>query len=245
MDPLTSTAASGLRSSMESLDLLANNLANAQTTGFKTDREFYNLYTASEAEEPGAYDPTRMPTIDRNWTDYAQGALRQTANPTDLAISGGGFFTVAGPNGAMYTRNGAFQFTPDGQLVTGEGYPLQGSDGKPVQLDPLKPFEVTPQGDFRQGARLAGSIQMVSFAKNSELSKQGATLFRFDGAPASVSPATGQVLQGKLEDSNVGNAESAVRLVSVMRQFEILQKAIGIGAEMNQKAIQEVAKSGS
>src|ERR1700679_189976 len=98
VDPLTSTAASGLRSSMESLDLLANNLANVQTSGFKSDREFYTLYAASEAAEPGAYDPTQMPEIERNWTDYAQGNVRQTGNPTDIAISGTGFFTVSGPS---------------------------------------------------------------------------------------------------------------------------------------------------
>src|ERR1700722_19180838 len=114
MDPLTSTAASGLRSSMASLDLTANYRANVQTSGFNTDREFYNLYTAAEAAEPGAYDPTQMPVLERNWTDFSQGSLRQTANPTDLAISGNGFFTVTGPSGALYTRNGAFQLNSSG-----------------------------------------------------------------------------------------------------------------------------------
>jgi flagellar basal-body rod protein FlgF len=245
MDPLTSTAASGLRSSMESLDLLANNLANAQTSGFKTDHEFYNLYTGSEAAEPGAYDPTQMPVIEKNWTDYSQGNLRPTGNPTDLAISGTGFFTVTGPSGSLYTRNGAFHLNPAGLLVTPDGYPLQGNDGKPIQLDPSQTLEVTPQGDLRQGGQLAGSIQPVSFAKTSDLSKQGATYFQFDGPASSASPGSGEVQQGRLEESNVGNADSVVRLVGVMRQFEMLQKAIGIGVEMNQKAIQEVAKSGA
>lgn len=245
MDPLTSMAASGLRSSMESLDLLANNLANAQTSGFKTDREFYTLFTASEAAEPGAYDPTQMPEIERNWTDYAQGNLRQTANPTDLAISGAGFFTVTGPYGPLYTRNGTFKLTPAGRLVTPEGYPLLGNDSQPIQLDPSQRLELTAQGELRQGGQVAGTVQPVSFVRTSDLSKQGASYFRFDGQATSISPASGEVLQGKLEDSNVGSAESAVRLVTVMRQFEMLQKAIGIGVEMNQKAIQEVAKSGA
>jgi flagellar basal-body rod protein FlgF len=245
MDPLTSTAASGLRSSLESLDLLANNLANVQTSGFKTDREFYSLYTASEAAESGAYNPTQMPDIERNWTDYAQGNLRQTSNPTDLAISGTGFFTVTGPSGPLYTRNGAFRLTAAGRLVTPEGYPLLGSGGKPIQLDPSQRLDLTPQGELRQGGQVAGTVQPVSFVRASDLSKQGASYFRFDGPATSVNPASGEVLQGRLEDSNVGSAESAVRLVTVMRQFEMLQKAIGIGVEMNQKAIQEVAKSGA
>lgn len=245
MDPLTSTAASGLRSSMESLDLLANNLANVQTSGFKSDREFYNLYTAPEANEPGAYDPAQMPNIEGNWTDFGQGNLRQTANPTDLAISGTGFFTVTGPSGPLYTRNGVFKVTSAGRLVTPEGYPLLGGDGQAIQLDPSQRLDLTPQGELSQGGQVAGTIQPVSFVRTSDLSKQGASYFRFDGPATSVSPASGEVLQGRLEDSNVGSAESTVRLVTVMRQFEMLQKAIGIGVEMNQKAIQEVAKSGA
>jgi flagellar basal body rod protein FlgG len=81
--------------------------------------------------------------------------------------------------------------------------------------------------------------------RTNDLLKQGASYFRFDGPATSISPASGDVLQGRLEDSNVGTAESTIRLVTVMRQFEMLQKAIGIGVEMNQKAIQEVAKSGA
>jgi len=245
MDPLTSTAASGLRSSLESLDLIANNLANVQTSGYKTDREFYDLYTASEAAEPGAYDPMQMPVHEKNWTDFSQGNLRQTANPADLAISGNGFFTVTAPSGSLYTRNGAFQISSTGSLVTSEGYPVQGSDGKPLQVNPSLAWQLTPDGDLQQGGQIIGKLQPVSFADKTGLSKQGANYFLYGGPATSITPAEGQVQQGKLEDSNVGNAESAVRLVTVTRQFEMLQKAISIGAEMNQKAITDVARSGA
>lgn len=245
MDPLTSTAASGLRSNLESLDLLANNLANLQTNGFKNDREFYDLYTASEAEQAGAYEPAKMPVILRNWTDYSQGALQNTENPTDLAIAGPGFFTVAGPNGPLYTRNGSFRFTPTGQLVTDQGYPLQGTDGRPIQLDPTQAFTVLPQGVLLQGGQTAGNIQTVDFAALSDLSKQGTSLFRYNGPATAVGPASGSVLQGTLEASNTGVAESSVRMVTVLRQFEMLQKAVLIGVEMNAAAIQSVSKSGA
>jgi len=230
---------------MESLDLVANNLANVQTSGFKIDREFYNIYTAAEASEPGAFDPTQMPVVEKSWTDYSQGNLKQTANQTDFAIAGNGFFTVTGPSGTLYTRNGAFQLSPTGNLVTTEGYPLQGSDGKPVQIDPRQTLQMTAQGDLQQSGQTISKLLPVSFTNMSELSKQGSSYFRFAGPPTSIAPATGLVHQGKLEESNVGNAESAVRLVTVMRQFEMLQKAIGIGAEMNQKAITDVARSGA
>jgi flagellar basal-body rod protein FlgF len=243
MDPLTSMAASGLRSNLESLDLIANNLANVQTTGFKNDSEFYSLYAAAEAEGPRGSDPAQMPVIEKNWTDYSQGDLHQTGIPTDLAISGAGFFTVAGPSGRLYTRNGTFQFTPSGRLVTSEGYPLLGFDGKPIQLDPTQTLDVTPEGSFLQAGALAGRIQPVTFKTMGDLSKQGASMYRFDGPDDSVSAASGLLLQGRLESSNVAVAGAAVRMVTVLRQFEMLQKSILIGVEMNTAAIQQVAKS--
>ncbi len=244
MDPLTSMAASGLRSNLESLDLIANNLANVQTTAFKADSEFYNLYTASEAEEPGAYE-LRMPIIERNWTDYSQGDMRQTGIPTDLAISGAGFFTVEGPDGPLYTRNGTFLLTPAGRFVTSDGYPLLGFDAKPIQVDPTQALVVTPEGQFLQGGTLAGTIHPVSFTALSDLSKRGTSIFQFNGLPENITPAAGVVLQGRLESSNVAVAGSAVRMITVMRQFEMLQKAILIGVDMNTAAIQSVSKSGA
>jgi flagellar basal-body rod protein FlgF len=245
MDPLTSMAASGLRSNLESLDLIANNLANVQTNGFKKDSEFYSLYAASEAEGPEGYDRARMPVIETNWTDYSQGDLHQTGIPTDLAISGAGFFTVAGPNGPLYTRNGAFQFTPAGRLVTSEGYSLLGFDSKPIQLDPAQTVDVTSDGTLQQNGALAGRIQPVTFKTMSDLSKQGASMVRFNGPDESVVPAAGLVLQGRLESSNVEVAGSVIRMVTVQRQFEMLQKSILIGVDMNTAAIQQVAKSGA
>jgi len=245
MDPLTSMAASGLRSNLESLDLIANNLANVQTSGFKADSEFYSLYASSEAESPAPGDLPQMPVIQRNWTDFSQGDLHQTGIPTDLAISGAGFFTVVGPNGPLYTRNGAFQFTPAGHLVTSEGYPLLGFDGKPIQLDPAQTLNVMPDGTLLQNGALTGRIQPVTFKTMSDLSKQGASLSRFNGPDDSIGPAPGLVLQGRLESSNVEVAGSVVRMVTVQRRFEMLQKSILIGVDMNTAAIQQVAKSGA
>src|SRR4051812_6500097 len=131
MDPLTGIAASGLRARMESLELLANNVANAATGGYKADREFYGLYPAAESDGSSS-----MPLIERPWIDLSQGLIRSTENPLDLAISGRGFFGVNGPNGPLYTRNGNFRLSPDGQVVTSEGYPVRGADGAPIVLQP-------------------------------------------------------------------------------------------------------------
>ena len=245
MDPLTSAAASGMRASLQSLDMLANNLANAQTTGYKVDREFYDLYTSADALGGGDNNPTRMPDIVKNWTDYSQGALQQTANPLDLALAGQGFFAVNGPsNSTLYTRNGAFRINAAGQLVTQDGYTVLNTTGKPIQVDPAQPVTVDGGGNITQGGQNVGQLQISSFADNSALSKQGSNYFQFNGNPADIQAAPGEVEQGKVEGSNVTPAESAVRLVSVMRQFEMLQKAMSIGSDMNKQSIEEVARSG-
>src|SRR5580704_18425517 len=124
MDQLSVLAASGLRARMQSLDLVANNIANASTGGYKGDSEFYSLF-ASEAASADALDPpSTAPMIERQWTDFSQGLLQPTNNPLDFGISGKGFFVVQSPSGPLYTRNGNFRFDTKGQLVTGEGYPL-------------------------------------------------------------------------------------------------------------------------
>ena len=94
MDPLTSAAASGLQARMDSLDLLANNLSNTSASGYKADREFYSTYLAPEAinsPDPAVGD---SPVVGRQWTDFSQGSLTNTGNPTDLALAGPGFFSV-------------------------------------------------------------------------------------------------------------------------------------------------------
>ncbi|MGC4051681.1 MAG: flagellar hook-basal body complex protein [Paludibaculum sp.] len=121
MDPLTTTAAAGMRSRLEALDLLSNNLANVSTPGFKADREAYSLYMSEESQyaaDAGGIPQVSAPVIETNRTDYSQGLLTSTGNGTDLALSGAGFFQVDGPNGTLLTRNGRFQVTRDGRLTT-------------------------------------------------------------------------------------------------------------------------------
>ena len=111
MDPLTSAAASGLQARMQSLDMLANNLANSSSSGFKADREFYGTYLAPELESESDPIVGESPLVQKQWTDFSQGTIVNSGNQTDFALSGAGFFAVNGPNGTLYTRNGSFHFT--------------------------------------------------------------------------------------------------------------------------------------
>src|SRR6202035_4933850 len=119
MDPLISAAASGIRARLESLDMLANNIANSSPPGFKADRGFYGFYFSAEAaDSPAGTSSTTLPVIERQWTDFSQGSLTPTGNALDLALNGQGFFVAQSPNGPVYTRDGSFRLSLQGELET-------------------------------------------------------------------------------------------------------------------------------
>lgn len=239
MDRLTITAASGLRARMESMEMLANNLANASAPGYKMDREFYGLYAAPEANGIVA----ESPVIEKQWTDYSQGTLTPTGNSLDLALSGSGFFAVNGSNGTLYTRYGGFKLSATGVLETKEGYAVRAVGGGTITVDPERAVEIAPDGTVKQQGTEVGRIEVAGISDMSVLTKQGGLYFSLDkSATTGVGASSAEVRQGSLESSNVGTAEAAVRMVSVMRQFEMLQRAITLGAEMNRRGVEEVAK---
>ncbi len=242
MDPLTISAASGMRARMESLDMLANNIANDSAGGYKVDREFYSLYVSPEASASQP-DADTLPVIEKPWTDFSQGEIRATGNPLDVAISGKGFFTVAGPNGPLYTRNGSFRISVSGQITGAEGYPLQKVGGGSLTIDPARSVQISAEGTVNQDGTEVGQLAMADFSDPTALAKQGHSYFQLSDSKASPSAATEMELrQGMIESSNATGAEGAARLVSVMRQFEMLKKAASLGDEMNRQAVEQVAK---
>ena len=227
---------------LESLDLLANNIANSSTTGYKADREAFIPWTSVDANYSPA-DPTESPFLDRQWTDHSQGALSRTGEPLDMALQGRGYFEVQTPSGARSTRNGTFHVNTQGKLETAEGYlvRVKPPEGRQYSLDPSLPIEIGTDGTIRQGNFIAGVVDIRDFDSLDGLQKQGASYFRMDSG-TSKAAAGFELKQGYLEGANSGVADSSVRLVSVMRQFEALQKAASIGADMNRKVVEEVAR---
>jgi flagellar basal-body rod protein FlgF len=246
MDPFTISVASGLQSRLESLDLLANNLANSSAAGFKKDAESYSLYLSPEALDSQADDDpvtATIPVIEHQWTDFSQGLLEETGNPLDLALTGDGYFAVDGKDGPLYTRNGRLRVSGDGSLVTVDGQKVRMAGGGAAQLSSLDPITVSSSGVISQKGQALGTLELVRFVDRAGLVKAGSNYFRSGQTPQAASDA--EVLQGKVEGSNVNASESAVRLINVMRQFEMLTKAAMINAEMNRKATDEVARPGS
>jgi flagellar basal body rod protein FlgG len=232
---------------MDSLELLANNLANSGTSGYKGDREFYGLYVSPDASGSGQDGSlATMPRVEGQWTDFSQGPLQPTGSEFDVALSGRGFLTADGPGGVMYTRNGALHVSNTGQLVTGEGFPIRSTAGGPLTVTSGKAVEISRDGTVRQDGRTLGQLELVDFKSTDSLKKlTGACFQNVDPKNLPVAAENVQVEQGKTEGSNVAVPEAAMRLVGVMRQFEMLQKAVLMGVDMNRKAIEEVAKVGA
>jgi flagellar basal body rod protein FlgG len=232
---------------MQSLDLLANNLANSATSGYKSDREYYSLYASPDSENgvDGGVGAS-LPVVQRQWTDFSSGSLQPTGNPLDVAINGKGFFAVNGPGGSLYTRNGSLKVLPTGELANGEGYTLRNVLGSTISVAPGREINITREGNVQQDGRTIGQIAVVDFKSTDSLEKVGGSNFRAtDPKDPPVAIAGADVQQGTIESSNVPVAYSAMRLVGIMRQFEMLQKAIGVSSDMDTKSIQEVARVGA
>jgi flagellar basal-body rod protein FlgF len=227
---------------MQELDMLANNLANSGTGGFKVDREFYSLFSAADNDVEGDASATTMPVIRKQWTDFSQGTMQSTGNPLDLALNGQGFFSVSGPAGALYTRNGSFKVSADGALSTMDGHAVTGSGGQPIQISGQGPIVVAPDGSVTQDGQDIGKLNIVDFKDRNALGKVGNNYFVSSRDNPPVPAQNTSVAQGSIEGSNVAPAESAVRLVGVMRQFEMLQKAIALTTDMDKKSLDEVAR---
>jgi flagellar basal body rod protein FlgG len=228
---------------MQSLDLLANNIANTGTSGYKGDQEFYSLFRAEESSGVDGGPAATLPVIERQWTDFSQGTLQVTGNSLDVAVAGKGFLVVNGPNGPLYTRNGSLQVSPSGELTVAGKYALQDQAGNPIHVNSGKPIQITANGTVQQDGSTLGQIKVVNLPTTDSLQKVGDACFQNTDPNNRPVDAVGvEVQQGKIEQSNVPVAGAAMRLVGVMRQFEMLQKAIGIGNDMDTKAIQEVAR---
>jgi flagellar basal-body rod protein FlgF len=252
MDPLTIAAAAGTRARLETLDLLANNIANSNTAGFKADREFYGLYLSPDARDAtadlGRPLPTDLPEIEHHWTDYSQGSLNGTGNPLDLAISGRGFFEVLTSAGKRWTRNGSFRVGTTGKLETQEGDTLNVTppEGREFTLDANLPFTIDKTGEIAQDGQVLGTIELrMPASMGAQLEKTGTSYFKVDESPTASTASTADIHQGFLETANSNVADSIVRLVSVMRQFEMLQKATNLGSDMNKQSIQDVGRIGT
>jgi flagellar basal body rod protein FlgG len=227
------------------LDVVANNVANINTPGFKAEAVMFEEYLMPVARHDDFKGRDRRLSYvqDRaTWHDMGQGPVKQTGNPLDVAMGADQFLVVQTPRGERYTRNGAMQINTQGQLVTAEGYQVLG-DGGPVQFqseDPDHPPAPPPTGGGPRGAR--GRLRVVSFADAQQLRKDGMSTF---AAPAGAQPQVPQniqINQGNLEESNVRGVVEMSRMIEVSRNYTQIASLLQQQSEIRKNTIERLAE---
>ncbi|PSH03177.1 MAG: flagellar basal-body rod protein FlgF [Acidobacteria bacterium] len=233
-------ASAGLLARTQELDLAANNLANANTGGFRGERVSFKTQMMAASQNSFTRAVSSFGVLGTSRTDFSQGNLQQTGNPLDLAIEGSGFFAVQAPNGVQYTRNGNFHLTKTGALVTAQGFPVLGDKGA-ITL-PQGDAEIGPSGAISVDGAVAGQLKLVDFDSSVPLTSLGNAYYSAPSAAAT--PANKLTLrQGSLENSNINPVESAVRLIEIQRNAEMMQRALNtFHTEFNKVAAEELPR---
>jgi flagellar basal-body rod protein FlgF len=235
------------------LEVVANNIANLNTNGFKADESIFQEYIMPVARQnhfPGATDRQLSHVIDvGTWRNMGQGAVERTGNPLDVAIDGNAFLTVQTPNGVRYTRNGSLKISPTGQLVTSDGDQLQGENGAITFQQTDHDISIAPDGRITviEGANnrtetTRGRLAMVTFAQPQQLQKDGNNNFV---APAGVAanPATNvRLMQGYVEKSNVSGVVEMSRLIEITRSYAEVANLLQQQGDLHKTAIQQLAE---
>lgn len=234
------------------LEVITNNLANVNTSGFKKDRPIFSAVQEAVSTEPitpetGVVAPPAFSVLDRIVTDFSTGAFRTTGEPLDIAIEGKGFFAIETPAGVRYTRSGRFTLNEEQQIVNQMGYPVLGTGGA-ITLPPGT-ISVDARGRISvRGTESAAqpievdSLKIVTFSEQSALTKVGGSLFEAPAGSAVETP-TVQVRQGAYEGSNVNVIEEMVAMIEVVRLYQAAQKAIQAADETAARAANEVGRA--
>jgi len=230
---------------MDALDLLANNLANVNTAGFKEQRAFFSLMERLNAAATGdelAAVVNNRPVLGGSVLDLSNGAILPTGRDLDLALVGQGFLSIQSPGGVRYSRNGNLTTNSRGQLVTSEGFPVLGEKGA-ITLGPGK-VEMGENGDVRVNSVFVDRLKLVGFPDTSRLQREGNSLFLLPpGSPEPGLASETSVRQGFIEQSNVNPMTATVRMVEIMRHFEAIQKSLNLVSNvLDAKSIEKLSR---
>jgi len=225
------------------LDIVANNIANANTTGFKTEDLMVRTEAAKPARTLGGTNPVKFVLDDGVARDFTQGAMTKTGGDFDVAIEGQGFFKVQTAAGERYTRDGRFTTNPEGKLVTQTGNPVLDEGGAEILIDPKQgPVTIGKDGIVSQGQLSVGKIAVVRADDLSSLSKDGDNLYR-NTSNATLQQAPDAVVhQGMLESSNVQSVVQITKLIEVQRAYESMAKMMDNTAELTRSAVERLGK---
>lgn len=231
------------------LDVIANNVANISTAGFKARNARFAEYLmpVARAEAFPQADRRLSYVIDKGTAlDTSQGMIERTGNPLDTAIRGDGFFVVQTPRGERYTRDGSFSLAANGTLVNADGYPVMG-DGGPLTFNPQESdLQIAADGTItttqNNQQNQHGKLRVVAFADNQNLQNEGNNLFAAGpGQRAQASTAAAKIEAGAIERSNVKPVLEMSRLVEVSRNYTTIANLISKGDDLRKTAISRLA----
>mgnify|MGYP003571055881 CR=1 FL=1 len=219
--------------------IVANNLANANTTGFKAEQPLFEEYLMPVARDDSPNKRLSFVLDQGIHRNLADGGLKTTDNPMDFAISGDGFFKVQTPEGIRYTRNGHFQLDATGRLVTDNGDPLLAEGDAPVFFSPEETsIEVASDGTISTELGERGKLTVVAFDNPRDMKKTGNNMLETD--QPEIEAQNTRIIQGALESSNVNSIEEMTRMIDVLRSYTSAAKLVEQADEMKRRAIQEL-----
>jgi len=225
-----------------------NNLANIDTVGFKGDIPTFKSFLPYEIVRYNKweYSPIgkmNMGTkVDGIYIDFAEGKLRETGNPLDLAIHGDGFFVVSYKGGEMYTRAGNFLLSKNGELITPDGFKVQGEGGNIIIEG--KNVEIAEDGNIYVDGELVDKLKIIDFSDRKNLQKVGYNLFKYNGKNTPFVPDNFIVKQGMLEYPNINLIKEMVSILEATRTYETNQKVLRMQDETLDRAISELGRIG-
>jgi flagellar basal-body rod protein FlgF len=235
------------------LEVVANNIANLNTTGYKADGSVFQEFLMPVATAQQFQNPDRQLSYvqDRaTWSDFSKGPIRQTGNRFDVAIDGDAFLVVETPRGERYTRNGALQLNAAGELVTSAGHRVMGDAG-PILLQATdRDISIAQDGtvSVREGANAnsdsgRGKLRLVRFEQPQRLQKDGTSMF---AAPAGVAPVAAgrdvRIVQGAIEQSNVRGVVEMSRMIEVTRTYTQVATLLQQQGDIRRSAIERLAE---
>ena len=215
-------------------ELVANNLANATTAGFKAQRAFRTLL--NQSVKGSAKQTLRL------YTSFEQGPIERTDRPLDLAINGEGFFVIDTPFGERYTRCGAFTLSSNGLLTTMSGEPVLGSGG-PIPIDGQE-ITIGRDGTVYVDGDEVGTLRIVRFDDPQRLVREGNRFAAGGEVALPVNPDETEIIQGALERSNVNPIDEMVEMINLHRNFETAQRSIRLQDESARQLIERAGTSG-
>jgi flagellar basal-body rod protein FlgF len=245
MDITTSLAASRLVAQQRAMDITANNIANANTPGYRAERVQFSDWIDQQpgtASPPGGHTVTY--TQDRaTYRESQPGTLTHTANPLDLALTGDGYFTVNTKAGPRLTRDGRFGLLPDGTLADSSGNAVLDVTGKPIRIAPTDTqIAIAGDGSVSSETGPVGKIGIVQPTDPMQLRAEGATDF-VSGAPTTPVIAPG-IVQGAVEGSNVQPVMEITRMMDDVRQFQFVTQLIQAEGDRQQSTIDKLLPTG-